>query len=118
MHTGQKKLVIKGFKGPRALPKNYEAESWVMLEEAVKAIQQRSTFVRYSLEKLNQIVSNLVDGNQDIAQTIHNKLKAVCEEHINCKLCQLVSLSTSNIEAYLQMLDNIWRDHCKAFQLI
>ena len=70
--AGHKKIVIRNFRGPRKLPKNYEAETWIMLEEAVKAIQQRSTFVRYSLEKLNQIVSNLVDGNQDIAQTIHN----------------------------------------------
>ena len=72
MHTGQKKLVIKGFRGPRALPKNYEQESWSKLEEAVKAIQSRSTFVRYSLEKLNQIVSNLVDGNTDLANRIHS----------------------------------------------
>ena len=75
MHTGQKKLVIKGFRGVRTLPKNYEQESWSKLEEAVKAIQSRSTFVRYSLEKLNQIVSNLVDGNTDLAERIHSVCK-------------------------------------------
>lgn len=118
MHTGQKKLVIKGFRGPRALPKNYEQESWSKLEEAVKAIQSRSTFVRYSLEKLNQIVSNLVDGNTDLAQRIHSQLKRVCEEHINNKLNQLDKCGSSDTVHFLEMLDQIWRDHCKAFTLI
>ena len=37
--TGQKKLIIKNFTGPRKLPKNYDVDSWRMLEEAVRAIQ-------------------------------------------------------------------------------
>lgn len=69
--AGQKKLIIKNFSGPRKLPKNYELDTWKMLEEAVRAIQNRSTYVRFSLEKLNQIVANLVDGNKEIAKKIH-----------------------------------------------
>lgn len=117
-YTGQKKLIIKGFRGPRTLPKNYEQESWIKLEEAVKAIQSRSTFVRYSLEKLNQIVSNLVDGNTDLANRIHSQLKRVCEEHINNKLNLLEKSSATDTVQFLEMLDQIWRDHCKAFTLI
>ena len=73
--TGRKKLVIRNFTGPRKLPKNYEEETWQMLEEAVRAIQNRSSFIRYSLEKLNQTVANLVDGNADTARKIHQQLK-------------------------------------------
>ena len=73
--VGRKKLVIKNFTGPRKLPKNYEEETWQMLEEAVKAIQNRSSFIRYSLEKLNQTVANLVDGNAETARKIHQQLK-------------------------------------------
>ena len=59
-------------------------DTWIMLEEAVQAIQNRSTFVRYSLEKLNQIVANLVDGNTEIAQKIHAvSLKNSTAEHYN-----------------------------------
>ena len=93
MHTGQKKLVIKGFRGPRALPKNYEQESWSKLEEAVKAIQSRSTFVRYSLEKLNQIVSNLVDGNTDLA----NRIRFV----VNNNLCRPDNETGGQMSVYL-----------------
>lgn len=55
----------------RTLPKNYETETWQMLEEAVRAIQNRSSFIRFSLEKLNQTVANLVDGNAEIALKTH-----------------------------------------------
>ena len=65
-----------------------------MLEEAVKAIQNRSGF-NFSLEKLNQIVSNLVDGNADIARKMHLRLKGVCEEHIKSKLAHLESTEGS-----------------------
>ena len=68
---GQKKLVIKNWTGPQKWPKNYEAESWKKLEEAVRAIQSRSTYVRFSLENLNQIVANLVEGNKELAKKLH-----------------------------------------------
>ena len=117
--AGRKKLVIRNFTGPRCLPKNYEEETWLMLEEAVRAIQNRSSFIRYSLEKLNQIVSNLVDGNADIAKKIHLRLKGVCEEHVKTKLTELDAKSGKvDTRTHLTLLNTIWRDHCKAFILI
>lgn len=87
-----------------------------MLEEAVKAIQNRSGF-NFSLEKLNQIVSNLVDGNADIARKMHLRLKGVCEEHIKSKLAHLESTEVDT-RTHLALLNTIWSNHCKAFILI
>jgi len=68
---GQKKLVIRNWSGPKQLPKSYENESWVMLEEAVQAIQTKDSYRKFSLEKLNQVVANLVDGHKDLARNLH-----------------------------------------------
>ena len=68
---GNKKLVIRNWSGPKKLPKSYENESWVMLEEAVQAIQTKDSYRKFSLERLNQVVANLVDGHKDLARNLH-----------------------------------------------
>lgn len=113
-----KKLVIKNWSGPKKLPKSYENESWSMLEESVKAIQTKSTYKKFSLEKLNQVVANLVDGHKDLASNLHNKLKKVCEDHTRTQLSMLESISFDQIPSFLNLLNSIWHDHCKAFTLI
>ena len=43
--SAQKKIIIRNFKGPRKLPQNYENDTWVMLEEAVKEAVKYTFFI-------------------------------------------------------------------------
>ncbi|CAG5088020.1 Oidioi.mRNA.OKI2018_I69.PAR.g11705.t1.cds [Oikopleura dioica] len=115
---GNKKLVIRNWSGPKKLPKSYENESWVMLEEAVQAIQTKDSYRKFSLERLNQVVANLVDGHKDLARNLHLKLRKVCEDHTRTQLYRLESVSLADITPFLNLLNSIWYDHCKAFTLI
>eukprot|EP00124_Ichthyophonus_hoferi_P003179 Ihof_evm7s261 gene=Ihof_evmTU7s261 len=84
-----KKLVIKNFDAQAAprLPSNYEANTWVQLEQAVGAIHS-SLAVETSLEELYQMVENLC--SHKMAADLYVKLHAVLEAHIKSLLRPLV----------------------------
>ncbi|KAG0218744.1 Cullin-4B [Mortierella sp. NVP41] len=109
-----KKLVIKNFTVTPQLPEDYERETWRVLQEAVRAIQE-SRPVPSSLEELYKTCENLC--HQKYADSTYNKLKEEVENHVK-KVVENLNANRSEKEAFLEHVHREWTDHCRQLIMI
>ncbi|KAK3844857.1 MAG: cullin-4B [Linnemannia gamsii] len=109
-----KKLVIKNFTVTPQLPENYEIETWKVLQEAVRAIQE-SRPVQSSLEELYKTCENLC--HQKYADSTYNRLKAEVERHVKT-VVESLNADQSEKESFLEHVHRAWTDHCRQLIMI
>ncbi|KAF9150333.1 Cullin-4 [Linnemannia schmuckeri] len=109
-----KKLVIKNFTVTPQLPKDYELETWKVLQEAVRAIQE-SRPVPSSLEELYKTCENLC--HQKYADSTYNRLKAEVESHVRT-VVESLNADQSEKESFLEHVHRAWTDHCRQLIMI
>lgn len=112
--TSSKKLVIKNFKARPELPENYQEQTWSRLKDAVQAIHE-SRAIKYSLEELYQAVENMC--SHKMSATLYDKLKVVCEDHIQIQINQFTGEMKDSL-SYLKQLNTCWQDHCRQMIMI
>lgn len=96
------------------LPKDYELETWKVLQEAVRAIQE-SRPVPSSLEELYKTCENLC--HQKYADSTYNRLKAEVESHVRTVVESLNADQTEK-EPFLEHVHRAWTDHCRQLIMI
>ena len=74
--------------GKPGLPKNFEEQTLVKLEEAICAIH-KSSCISYSLEELYLAVENMC--SHKMADKLYNRLTVKCENHIKQQLPKLLA---------------------------
>ena len=74
--------------GKPGLPKNFEEQTLVKLEEAICAIHN-SSCISYSLEELYLAVENMC--SHKMADKLYNRLTVKCENHIKQQLPKLLA---------------------------
>lgn len=103
------KLVIKPLRSKPRLPENFEAETWQKLQAAVHAVHAKRT-VDHSLEELYRAVEDMC--LQSLAASVYDRLRAVCEQHIEARLEALLG-QTPDTHAFLGLVQACWADHCE-----
>lgn len=109
-----KKLVIRNFTVTPQLPKDYENETWKVLQQAVQAIQE-SRPVSSSLEELYKTCENLC--HQKYGDSLYKKLTAEVEGHVKKVVDNLLNSSTDR-ETFLEAIQAAWSDHCRQLIMI
>ncbi|KAF9277765.1 Cullin-4B [Mortierella alpina] len=109
-----KKLVIKNFTVTPQLPKDYELETWKVLQQAVRAIQE-SKPVASSLEELYKTCENLC--HQKYGDSLYKKLSAEVESHVQKVVEELLS-NNSDQDTFLEAVHAAWTDHCRQLIMI
>ncbi|KAI8363503.1 cullin-4B [Mortierella sp. GBAus27b] len=96
------------------LPKDYENETWKVLQQAVQAIQE-SRPVSSSLEELYKTCENLC--HQKYGDSLYKKLTAEVEGHVKKVVDNLLNSSTDR-ETFLEAIQAAWSDHCRQLIMI
>ncbi|KAF9185173.1 Cullin-4B [Haplosporangium sp. Z 11] len=109
-----KKLIIKNFTETPQLPKDYELETWKLLQQAVKAIQE-SKPVAASLEELYKTCENLC--HQKYGDSLYKKLSDEVESHVR-KVVEGLLRNDSNLFVFLEAVHTAWTDHCRQLIMI
>ncbi|KAF9163323.1 Cullin-4B [Actinomortierella ambigua] len=109
-----KKLTIKNFTVTPQLPKDYEQQTWKVLQDAVRAIQE-SRPVSSSLEELYKTCENLC--HQKMGDTLYKSLSDECERHVKKVADRLVN-NTSEKDVFLDAVNTAWTDHCQQLIMI
>ncbi|CAO3575148.1 unnamed protein product [Mortierella alpina] len=109
-----KKLVIKNFTVTPQLPKDYELETWKVLQQAVRAIQE-SKPVASSLEELYKTCENLC--HQKYGDSLYKKLSAEVESHVQ-KVVEELLRNNSDQDTFLEAVHAAWTDHCRQLIMI
>lgn len=107
--AGKKKLVIQPFKTQPKLPDNFFEVTWEVLEKAVRAVNTK-TAASTGKEELYRAVEDLC--LHKLSNKIYEKLRIECEAYINEKVDSLCGHSSDHW-LFLELCDNIWRDHCE-----
>ncbi|KAG0046419.1 Cullin-4B, partial [Gryganskiella cystojenkinii] len=110
-----KKLVIKNFTVTPQLPANYEDETWAVLQQAVRAIQN-SRPVSSSLEELYKTCENLC--HQKYGDALYKKLSAECERHVKGVVKTLLENQTTSQDEFLEAVHSAWTQHCRQLIMI
>jgi len=101
-------ITIKPLRSKPKLPENFEAETWQKLQAAVHAVHAKRT-VGHSLEELYRAVEDMC--LQNMAANVYDRLRAVCEQHIEARLEALLG-QTPDTHAFLALVQACWADHC------
>ncbi|KAF9174394.1 Cullin-4B [Mortierella sp. AD010] len=109
-----KKLVIKNFTVTPQLPKDYELETWKVLQQAVRAIQD-SQPVTSSLEELYKTCENLC--HQKYGDSLYKKLSVEIDSHVHKVVDELLNNKSSQ-DAFLEAVHTAWTDHCRQLIMI
>ncbi|KAF9434313.1 Cullin-4B [Entomortierella beljakovae] len=109
-----KKLVIRNFTVTPQLPKDYELETWKVLQQAVHAIQC-SQPVTSSLEELYKTCENLC--HQKYGDSLYKKLSIEVEGHVQ-KVVERLLKNESNQDTFLEAVHSAWTDHCRQLIMI
>src|SRR5690606_32046059 len=104
-----KKLVIRNFTLTPQLPKDYELETWKVLQQAVHAIQE-SRPVTSSLEELYKTCEDLC--HQKYSDSLYKRLSAEVENHVQ-KVVQSLLNNNSDQDSFLEAVNTAWTDHCR-----
>ncbi|KAJ3022695.1 Cullin-4 [Thoreauomyces humboldtii] len=103
-----KKLVIRSFDVKPKLPPNFIENTWIRLEQAVRAIQA-SQSVTDGQEELYRACENLCHHQK--SDEIYQKLRAVCDDHVS-RECERV-LASANTTSILAAVETSWRAFCQ-----
>ncbi|KAF9404479.1 Cullin-4, partial [Podila epigama] len=109
-----KKLVIKNFTVTPSLPKDYEAKTWSVLQQAVQAIQ-KSKPVDSSLEELYKTCENLC--HQKFGDSLYSKLSEQVEVHVHRVVEGLLGNKLEK-DNFLEAVHKAWTDHCRQMIMI
>ena len=96
------------------LPANYEEETWKVLQQAVRAIQN-SKPVASSLEELYKTCENLC--HQKYGDSLYKKLSAECERHVKDVLQTLLENNGAQ-DDFLEAVHTAWTKHCRQLIMI
>ncbi|KAI7818099.1 cullin 4A [Gamsiella multidivaricata] len=96
------------------LPKDYENETWKVLQQAVQAIQE-SRPVNSSLEELYKTCENLC--HQKHGDSLYKKLSAEVERHVQKVVGDLLN-NNSDQDIFLEAVESAWTDHCRQLIMI
>ena len=92
--------------GKPGLPKNFEEQTLVKLEEAICAIHN-SSCISYSLEELYLAVENMC--SHKMADKLYNRLTAKCENHIKQQLPKLLAYLSDKVQ-YDKYYSDDWQN--------
>ncbi|KAF9366738.1 Cullin-4 [Mortierella sp. NVP85] len=109
-----RRLIIKNFTETPQLPKDYENETWKVLQQAVQAIQE-SRPVTSSLEELYKTCENLC--HQKYGDSLYKKLTAEVEGHVKKVVGNLLENSADQ-DTFLEAVHAAWTDHCRQLIMI
>ncbi|KAG0233962.1 Cullin-4A [Actinomortierella wolfii] len=109
-----KKLTIKNFTVTPQLSQDYEQETWKVLQQAVRAIQE-SRPVSSSLEELYKTCENLC--HQKLSDSLYKKLSDECERHVK-QVAEGLLANTSERDIFLEAVNTAWTQHCQQMIMI